>query len=96
MVKTLQRVYREGLYREGATVTLASLIPETLPDAQLVTAKDLAGWLGVTIHSIYAWNKNGQLPAGLKIGRRTIRWKLGEVRKKLHERDYAEASSAKG
>jgi excisionase family DNA binding protein len=57
---------------------------------RLLSVKELAGLLQVSVYSIYAWHKNGQGPKAIRIGSRVrfhpsdvIEW-LEEEREKTH------------
>lgn len=45
---------------------------------RLLTAKDLADYLGVPITTVYAWRHRGNGPPGLRVGRH-LRFRVGDV-----------------
>jgi len=56
---------------------------DTLPASAMLSAADLAGMMGVSLNTVWRWAKAGRLPAPLRIGPNTTRWKAGEVRAAL-------------
>lgn len=74
---------------------LADVVPADLQDAVLVAPAKVAGWLGVGIHTIYNWSRKGRLPPLKRLGRRTVRFNVGELRVALRKLDRTGAPSAK-
>ncbi len=58
----------------------ASLIPTELADDALCKPSDLCKWLDVSLPTIDAWISRGLLPEPLKLGPRTRRWRVGDIR----------------
>jgi DNA-binding transcriptional MerR regulator len=57
------------------------LIPENAPP--VVKIRDLAEWNRVSTETIRQWQKNGTLPPANRMGGRTLRWRLEDLKKHL-------------
>lgn len=58
-------------------------VPENLdsmPDSALLSARELAGWKGVSVNTIWRWVREQRIQPPHKIGPNCTRWKLGELR----------------
>lgn len=49
------------------------------PADRFVSAKELAGVLGVCTKTVYRWSRDGVLPKPRKLGKRASRWFWPEV-----------------
>lgn len=53
-----------------------------LPDLvrySLLNVHQVAGLLGVSVSTVWKWNKIGRLPKRILLGPKTARWKAGEI-----------------
>lgn len=50
------------------------------PPDRLIDIKEVQNLLGVGPSSIYAWTREGKLPAPIKLGSRCTRWKASAIR----------------
>ena len=66
-------------------MTLEEMIPAELPDDARVRVNEVAEWLGVGVHCVYKWAKNGRLPQLYKLGPRTQFFLVGEIRESLRK-----------
>ena len=57
------------------------IMQETPP---LATAKQLAAYLGVSQITVRRWERDGTIPRGTRIGKRSVRWTLAAVEQYLH------------
>lgn len=71
----LQDMIRETLQNEIAP--LLQRTPETKQDPDLLTRKQTASLLGVTLPTLHAWTKQGKI-TGYRIGT-TVRYKKDEL-----------------
>lgn len=58
-------------------------IPEnldTMPDSAKLSVREVAGWKGVSINTVWRWVRAGVIPAPKKIGPNCTRWTLGDLR----------------
>ena len=64
---------------DGAPVGRPANHPaNTLDRRPLLTAEELAGFLGVPLNTVYVWNHRRQGPPALKVGRH-LRYRWAEV-----------------
>ncbi len=61
---------------------------------RLLNVNDVAGLLGVSIHTVYAWAARGQLPV-VKVGTRTM-FESREIQRWVRERSRPEATAVEG
>jgi len=54
--------------------------PPIRSDRIALSGRELASVLGISSQHIYRLRKEGKLPKGVRIGRRTIRWPTDEIR----------------
>jgi predicted DNA-binding transcriptional regulator AlpA len=57
--------------------------PISAADDRLVARAEIAELYGVTPLSVYLWGKKGLLPEPIRLTKRTIRYRLSEVRAAL-------------
>ena len=58
----------------------------SLPDDALVSQPVVQGLFDISPATTWRWVKAGSLPAPLKIGPNTTRWRVGSLRRVLAER----------
>lgn len=69
--------------------TAAASLPDALRHfderaaSSLADVKTLADYLGVSINTVWRWSRTGRLPAPIKIGPNSTRWRVGDVRAAL-------------
>ena len=54
--------------------------PSRLPDGALMPAATIAMWLGIEIQTLAKWRCTGHGPSFQKVGRRSVRYRAGDVR----------------
>ena len=61
---------------------------------KLLTAKEVAGVMKMTVRSIYRLQREGRIPASFRIAPSTSRWDAAEVAEFLRNAPRFEANSA--
>lgn len=56
---------------------------DTLPASAMLSAADLRDIFRVSLNTIWRWSKDGRLPAPVKLGPNSTRWRAGDVREAL-------------
>ena len=56
-----------------------------LPKSGFIRGRDVAAHLSVSERSLTALVKAGAIPAPVRLGHKTVRWSVTELRKKLGE-----------
>lgn len=59
--------------------------PLEMQDRQLLTAHDIADYLGVSVQTVYWWRSKGLGPKGIRIGRH-LRFQMSDFLKWLDEK----------
>ena len=55
--------------------------PEATPErCQLLTVRDVAAMLAVSVRTVWRLSATGALPRPLRLGTKTLRWRLSDVR----------------
>ncbi|MEN8720621.1 MAG: hypothetical protein ABF296_10210 [Oceanococcaceae bacterium] len=62
---------------------------DCLPDAALIDQKTLEVLLGCGPTSVWRWVKSGDVPRPVRIGLRSNRWRVGDIRALLAKRAAA-------
>lgn len=57
---------------------------DQLPDSAVIRLPELMSLTGWKRTSIYTHMKNGTLPQSVRLGPRTVGWKVGAIRSYLH------------
>lgn len=60
------------------------------PLIALLTAKQLAKLLGVTVRTVWRWEEEGRCPRGVRLTRNTVRWHAGQVQEFIDRQRTAE------
>ncbi len=58
-------------------------MPATPTAAGLLTVQQLAKRLGVNTRTVWRWEAQGRLPRGLRLSRRTVRWRECDLARHL-------------
>jgi prophage regulatory protein len=53
----------------------------TAPVAKLLTIQQVARRYGVTVRTIWRWEKNGRMPRAVRVTRGTVRWREEDIEK---------------
>lgn len=81
--KTVEEVCNNYVVSEGRKTNLHSLNKNQLPDKNLLTRKETATLLGISLVTLHKWTNQGRLTA-YRIGTR-VRYKVDEVHNALIE-----------
>jgi len=49
----------------------------------LLSAKEVAVWLSIDVRTVRRWTVAGKLPPPIRLGRRSTRWRAGDIQKFL-------------
>lgn len=58
---------------------------DDLPDGTLISDKTIAVLFSVSRSTVWRWVKTGILPSPVPVGPRLTRWRMGDIRRVLHE-----------
>lgn len=70
--------------------------PRWVGDRVLLTAPEVAAWLGVGVRMVYRLVQRGRLHAPLRIRPRTVRWRVEDVEAYLESKAQAEGRAPCG
>lgn len=56
---------------------------DALPASAMLSAADLSDMFRVSLNTVWRWSKAGRLPAPVKLGPNSTRWRAGDVREAL-------------
>lgn len=62
---------------------------------RLVTADDLAAWLGVAPRTVSGWAREGRIPS-IRISHKVVRYDLNEVVRTLRDQARQSGNAARG
>ena len=55
------------------------------PTDQMLTVKDVADCLSISVRSVWRWTKSGKIPAPIKLGFHVVRWRASEIQRHIDE-----------
>jgi len=58
---------------------------ELLRNATLLTARQVADLLGVHVRTVWRYSQTGIIPQPIRLGQRTVRWRLSDLRDHLDQ-----------
>jgi excisionase family DNA binding protein len=56
---------------------------DSRPD--LLTVREVAQRLALGTRTVWKWSRSGQLPAPIRLGNRTVRWRAAEIDRFVQE-----------
>jgi prophage regulatory protein len=56
---------------------------DSAPDAAMVRANQICGWLGIGRATLWRWQKDGHIVPPVRLSGRVTAWRVGDVRKWL-------------
>ena len=63
---------------------------ELLRNATLLTARPVADLLGVHVRTFWRYSQPGIIPQPIRLGQRTVRWRLSDLRDHLDQLSHPE------
>jgi excisionase family DNA binding protein len=51
----------------------------------LLTVREVAQRLALGTRTVWKWSRSGQLPAPVRLGNRTVRWRAAEIERFVEE-----------
>jgi excisionase family DNA binding protein len=50
----------------------------------LLTAREVAARIGIGLRTVWRWTETGTLPAPVRWGRRTVRWRAADIERFIY------------
>lgn len=69
----------------GTTTKGQPTVHHDPPTEQMLTVKDVADCLSISVRTVWRWTSAGKIPSPIKLGFHAVRWRASDIQRLIDE-----------